>query len=215
MGEDVNGDKTVTDSKEGSPAVNGDSTNGVTETLTSEELLVQALEDEARLATEARACTGVLGIHPLARDIKIDNFSVTFYGAELLQDTKLELSVGNRYGLIGVNGSGKSSFLAVLGNREVPIQDHIDIYYLAREMPASEKTALEAVMEADEERIKLEKLAEQLATMEDEEAQDYLMEVYERLDELGADTAEAKASHLLKGLGFNTAMQNKKCKDYL
>ena len=44
-------------------------------------------------------------------------------------------------------------------------------------MPASEKTALEAVMEADEERIKLEKLAEQLATMEDEESQDYLMEV--------------------------------------
>merc|ERR1711994_658839 len=35
-----------------------------------------------------------------------------------------------------------------------------------------------------------------------------------RLDELGADTAEVKASHLLKGLGFNTAMQNKKCKDF-
>merc|ERR1711899_222213 len=173
-----------------------------------------ALEEESRMATEARACTGVLGIHPLARDIKIDNFSVTFYGAELLQDSKVELSCGQKYGLIGVNGSGKSSFLAVLGSREVPIQDHIDIYYLAREMPASEKTALEAVMEADEERIKLEKLAEQLATMEDEEAQDYLMEVYERLDELGADTAEAKASQLLKGLGFNTAMQNKKCKDY-
>ena len=44
-------------------------------------------------------------------------------------------------------------------------------------MPASEKTALEAVMEADEERIKLEKLAEELATLEDEESQDYLMEV--------------------------------------
>ena len=64
-----------------------------------------------------------------------------------------------------------------VGNREVPIQDHIDIFYLAREMPASEKTALEAVMEADEERIKLEKLAEQLALNEDEESQDYLMEV--------------------------------------
>ena len=68
-------------------------------------------------------------------------------------------------------------FRCSIGNREVPIQDHIDIYYLAREMPASEKTALEAVMEADEERMKLEKLAEQLATMEDEESQDYLMEV--------------------------------------
>merc|ERR1711874_336295 len=172
------------------------------------------LEEEARLATEARSCTGVLGIHPLARDIKIDNFSVTFYGKELLQDTKLELSVGNRYGLMGVNGCGKSALMAVLGNREVPIQEHIDIYYLAREMPASEKTALEAVMEADEERVRLEKLAEQLATIEDEESQDYLMEVYERLDEIGAETAEAKASHLLKGLGFNAAMQNKKCKDY-
>ena len=73
-----------------------------------------------------------------------------------------------RYGLIGANGSGKSSLLAVLGNREVPIQSHIDIYYLSREMPASEKSALEAVMEADEERIKLEKLAEELVALEDE-----------------------------------------------
>merc|ERR1712025_197329 len=162
----------------------------------------------------ARACTGVLGIHELARDIKIDNFSVTFYGAQLLQDTKLELSVGNRYGLMGVNGCGKSALMAVLGNREVPIQDHIDIYYLAREIPASEKTALEAVMEADEERIKLEALAEQLATMEDDASQEYLMQVYERLDDLGADTAEFRAAHLLKNLGFTKEMQAKKCKDF-
>ncbi|XP_023320986.1 ATP-binding cassette sub-family F member 2 isoform X2 [Eurytemora carolleeae] len=195
-------------------------TNGVSKEktpdvpLTYEEELCLRLQDEARLAAEARACTGVLGIHPQARDIKIDNFSVTFYGAELLQDTKLELSVGNRYGLIGVNGCGKSALLAVLGNREVPVQDHIDIYYLDREVPASEKTALQAVMEADEERIRLEKLAEELATREDDDSQEYLMTIYERLDDLGADTAESKASHLLSGLQFTSAMQNKKCKDF-
>merc|ERR1719221_489153 len=150
----------------------------------------------------------------MARDIKIDNFSVTFYGANLLQDTKLELSVGNRYGLMGVNGCGKSALMAVLGNREVPIQEHIDIYYLAREIPASEKTALEAVMEADEERIKLEALAEELATQEDDESQEFLMQVYERLDDLGADTAESRAAHLLMGLQFTDAMQKKKCKDF-
>merc|ERR1711997_1032822 len=172
------------------------------------------LEEEARLSADARACTGVLGIHPMSRDIKIDNLSVTFHGAELLQDTKLELSCGNRYGLMGENGCGKSSLLAVLGNREVPIQDHIDIYYLDREVPASEKTAIQAVMEADEERIKLEKLAEELVHMEDDESQEYLMEIYDRLDELGADTAEAKASHILKGLGFNQQMMEKKCKDF-
>merc|ERR1712051_454646 len=150
------------------------------------------------------------GIHPLARDIKIDNFSVTFYGAELLQDTKLELSCGNRYGLMGVNGCGKSTLLACLGNREVPIQDHIDIYYLAREIPASEKTA----MEADEERVKLEALAEMLALETDDASREYLMQVYERLDDLGADTAESRAAHLLMGLQFTPAMQNKKCKDF-
>merc|ERR1711962_1567845 len=58
------------------------------------------------------------------------------------------------------------------------------------EIPASEKTALEAVMEADEERIKLEALAEMLALETDDASQEYLMQVYERLDDLGADTAE-------------------------
>jgi ATP-binding cassette subfamily F protein 2 len=207
-----NGDasKSNSESKETTPAPVAN--NGLT--LTYEEELCLQLEEEARLATEARSCTGVLGIHPLARDIKIDNFSVTFYGKELLQDTKLELSVGNRYGLMGVNGCGKSALMAVLGNREVPIQEHIDIYYLAREIPASEKTALEAVMEADEERIKLEALAEQLATQEDDDSQEFLMQVYERLDDLGADTAESRAAHLLMGLQFDDKMQKKKCKDF-
>jgi len=187
-------------------------TNGISSTY--EEELCKRLDAEARLAAEARACTGNLGIHPLSRDIKITNLSVTFHGVELLLDTKLELSVGQRYGFIGPNGSGKSSLLAVLGNREVPIQEHIDIFYLSREMPASEKSALEAVKEADAERIKLEKLAESLVEAEDEESQEYLMEIYERLDEIGAETAEAKASHLLRNLGFTKEMQAKKCKDF-
>lgn len=63
---------------------------------------------------------------------------------------------------------GKSSLLAVLGRREVTIPAHIDIFHLTREMPASDKTALECVMEVDEERIQLEKLAEELAQCEDD-----------------------------------------------
>lgn len=66
------------------------------------------------------------------------------------------------------NYLGKSTLLAVLGNREVPIPDHIDIFYLTREMPASEKTALQCVMEVDEERMRLEKLAEELVACEDD-----------------------------------------------
>lgn len=50
---------------------------------------------------------------------------------------------GRRYGLVGPNGSGKSTLLKALGNREVPIPEHIDIYFLDREIPASDMTALE------------------------------------------------------------------------
>jgi ATP-binding cassette subfamily F protein 2 len=193
---------------------NGNKNGGEKKAETPEEELCRRLEEEAVMAADSRACTGVLGIHPMSRDIKIDNLSITFHGSEMLTDTKLELAYGQRYGLIGVNGSGKSSLLAVLGNKEVPIQEHIDIYYLSREMPASNKTALESVMEADVERVRLEKLAESLALIEEDDAQDYLMTVYERLDELGADTAEVKASHLLRGLGFTDDMMHKKCKEF-
>lgn len=152
------------------------------------------MEEEARINAEARACTGTLAVHPRSRDVKIANFSITFFGSELLQDTMLELNCGRRYGLIGLNGCGKSSLLACLGNREVPIPDHIDIFHLTREIPASTKTALQCVMEVDEERIKLEKLAEELATNEDDESQDQLIDIYERLDDMAADQAEAKAA---------------------
>ena len=64
--------------------------------------------------------------------------------------------------------AGKSTLLSVLGNREVPIPEHIDIFHLTREMPASDKTALQCVMEVDEERVRLEKLAEELVALEDD-----------------------------------------------
>lgn len=195
------------------PTQNG--TNGTPEReLTEEEKLCAKLEEEARISAEARSCTGSLAVHPRSRDVKIATFSITFFGSELLQDTMLELNCGRRYGVIGLNGCGKSSLLAVLGNREVPIPDHIDIFHLTREIPASTKTALQCVMEVDEERIKLEKLAEELAMSDEDDAQEQLIDIYERLDDMSADQAEAKAARILHGLGFDKDMQQKQAKDF-
>lgn len=93
--------------KKDDPKVNG--TNGVAKEMTEEEELCAKLEEEARINAEARSCTGTLAVHPRSRDVKIENFSITFFGAELLQDTMLELNCGRRYGLLGLNGCGKSS----------------------------------------------------------------------------------------------------------
>ena len=66
--------------------------------------------DEFELAkTEARAVTGVLSSHPNSTDVHVTSLSLTFHGQELLTDTSLELNSGRRYGLMGLNGTGKIS----------------------------------------------------------------------------------------------------------
>lgn len=170
-------------------------------------------EDDLALAAEHRSVTGVLQ-NAQSRDVHINDLSILFHGAELLTDSKLELNVGRRYGLIGLNGCGKSSLLAALAYKEVPIPDHIDSFLLRREMEASDKTALESVMEADAERNRLEKEAEELAHNPDPEAHERLMDVYERLDHMDATKAEATAGYLLHGLGFTRTMQHTKVKDF-
>jgi ABC-type transport system involved in cytochrome bd biosynthesis fused ATPase/permease subunit len=59
------------------------------------------------LAANHRAVTATLLSHPDCRDVQLGSLSITFHGAELLVDTKLELNCGRRYGLIGLNGCGK------------------------------------------------------------------------------------------------------------
>lgn len=176
--------------------------------------LTAMLERDLELAAQARSCTGVLGISAQSRDIKVDNLSITFHGVEILNETRLELNYGRRYGLIGFNGCGKSTLFSVIGRREIPIQEQIDIYHLTREIPPLNKSALDAVLDVEKERIKLEKLAEELADREDEESQEQLMDIYERLDDMGADRARAKAGYILYGLGFDKQMQQKMCKDF-
>ena len=53
----------------------------------------------------------------------------------------------------------------VSGEREFPIPDHVDIFHLRKEIDACDKTALEAVMDVDAERIFLEKKAEELSAL--------------------------------------------------
>jgi len=175
--------------------------------------------DGDSIKDSGRSVTGVLSSHPENRDLKLINFSIIFQGVEILVDTKLELSTGNRYGFVGLNGSGKSTVMNVIGCREVPIPDHMDIFHLTCEMEASDKTPIECVLECDDERIRLEEEAahvqELLATDSgDESLVTRMSDIYERLEELEADSAETTAARILHGLGFNKTMMQKRLKDF-
>jgi len=65
------------------------------------------------------AVTGSLASDPKLRDVHIENFSLGFHGQQLVKDTRFELNYGRRYGLLGENGSGKSSLLCALSQQEV------------------------------------------------------------------------------------------------
>ncbi|KAL8496554.1 hypothetical protein ACS0TY_020301 [Phlomoides rotata] len=160
-----------------------------------------------------RTCTGVLCSHPLSRDIRIESLSLTFHGHDLIVDSELELNYGRRYGLLGLNGCGKSTLLASIGNRELPIPDHMDIHHLTREIEASDMSSLQAVVSCDEERLRLEKEVEMLSA-QDDGGGEQIDRLYERLDAMDASTAEKRAAEILYGLGFTKQMQEKKTRDF-
>mmetsp|Transcript_12816 Transcript_12816/g.29065 ORF Transcript_12816/g.29065 Transcript_12816/m.29065 type:complete len:557 (-) Transcript_12816:137-1807(-) len=158
--------------------------------------------------------TGVLASQEQAMDVKIEQFSLGIYGKEFISDTKLELNFGRRYGLIGMNGSGKSTMLAGIAAREVPIPDHIDIWFLDSEAKPEEVTAIEAVVNVvAKEHERLENLSQQLLEEDAEKNADLLAQISDRLEKMDPATFEARACELLHGLGFLKSMMEKHTKD--
>lgn len=169
--------------------------------------------DIAKLAIEhGRVASGVLTSHRDSRDIKIEQFSLSFHSQSLIQEGTIELNFGRRYGLIGANGSGKSTFLKCLAAREVPIPEHIDIYLLSEEYAPTEMTALEAVIEECQK--ELTRLEQQMEDIMSEDPESTLLDdIYERIDALDASTFEVRAATILNGLGFTDERMRYKTKD--
>ncbi|XGW15709.1 hypothetical protein V3C99_001282 [Haemonchus contortus] len=208
--------------KEEAPTENAQTNGDVERKISNGESTIDGVVDAAAETLEkielenaqARSVAGALTSNPKGLDHKVESLTITFHGREIVVDTKLELNRGRRYGLIGLNGSGKSTIMHAIVNRELPIPDSVDMYLVSREMPASNITALQAVVDVDTERKELEHLAEELAGNDDDESQERLMDIYDRLDEMDAALAEKRAAEILHGLGFTKTMQMKKCKDF-
>jgi ATP-binding cassette subfamily F protein 1 len=161
------------------------------------------------------------------KDITIDNFSVSARGKELLKNTSVKISHGKRYGLIGPNGMGKSTLLKLLAWRKIPVPKNIDVLLVEQEVVGDDRTALEAVVSANEELVKLRNEVASLQNLssspegenevEDsygDDAGEKLAELYEKLQILGSDAAEAQASKILAGLGFTKGMQGRPTRSF-
>ena len=123
----------------------------------------------------------------------------------LLEGIDLTLHAGQKIGLVGPNGCGKSSLFALLlgelhqeaGDLELP--GRLTIAHVAQDIPASEQAAIEFVIDGD---APLRALEQALAHAHEQDDGERLAALYEAFEHAGGYAARSRAASLMHGLGF-------------
>ena len=124
----------------------------------------------------------------------------------LLQDAELVIHPGQHIGIIGGNGTGKSSLFKLLLGQiaadagELFIPKDWRIAHMAQELARSERSAVDYVLDGDPELRKIEAAIEKALSDEDH---DQLAIEYEKMDIANGFDAHSRAEQLLHGLGFH------------
>jgi ATP-binding cassette subfamily F protein 3 len=137
--------------------------------------------------------------------IRFTNLSLIRGTKVLLEGADAVLNPGDRIGLVGANGSGKSSLFAVLrgelhadkGDAEFPPQWRVA--HVAQETPALDRPAVEYAIDGD---TALRRLEARLAEAEAADDGHLIGEIYSALTDADAYTVRSRAEQLLVGLGF-------------
>lgn len=153
--------------------------------------------------------------------LNIHNLSISFAGSYLFEDITYKLSPGDRIGLVGKNGAGKSTMLKILAGDyepdtgEIARDKHVSIGFLRQDIDFVEgRTVLEESYQAFEEIMKLEKQIEainkQLTERTDYESEAYgkliqdVSDFSERYEILGGYNYQGNTERVLQGLGFKS-----------
>ena len=141
--------------------------------------------------------------------LKVSNIVYRIGGRVLLDNVSFQLPDGHKASLVGRNGCGKSTLFSLLLKKNqadsgiIEVSRGLKVITVAQEVPGGEQTPLDFLMQSDEER---HLLMHQLEICSDPNA---LSDIYDRLIQIDAYSAESRAAIVLKGLGFDDVQQNK------
>lgn len=138
--------------------------------------------------------------------IKLENITLRRGTQLLFADVNLLIAAKERIGIIGANGTGKSSLFALLlgeleaDNGKLSLPNNLVIAHVAQEADFSDATALQFVMDGDTE---LRQLESALQKAEHEHDGHRIATIHERMQLIDAYTAPTRAAKILAGLGFS------------
>ena len=144
--------------------------------------------------------------------LTITDLTYRVAGRTLIEGATAQVNAGWKVALVGRNGTGKSTLLDLIRGALQPdggliqAQKGARVGFLAQEAPGGERTPLDEVLAADEERTRL--LAAADADSADAAA------IHDRLLAIGAHAAPARAATILAGLGFDHAAQQRPLSEY-
>ena len=146
--------------------------------------------------------------------LKIEDISYSVEGRLLLEGATAMIPTGHKVGLIGRNGTGKTTLFHLirgdlaLDGGTISLPSRARIGGVSQEVPSSDISLLDTVLAADTERAAL--------LLEAETARDgaRIADIQTRLSDISAWSAEARASSILKGLGFDAAEQRMPCSGF-
>lgn len=139
--------------------------------------------------------------------LTISNLDYRIQARSLFEGASAQIADGWKVGLVGRNGTGKSTLLSIIreevanpsGESSIHMRQNARLGWVAQEVAATDETILDVVLAADEERHAL------MAEAETAEDPMRIAEIHTRLVDIDAWSAEARAAEVLQGLGFSQA----------
>jgi len=146
--------------------------------------------------------------------LHINDLTYRIEGRPLFTQATLAIDEGHKVGLVGRNGTGKSTLFRLIkgdispDDGEINLRKNMRLGVVDQEVPSGPQSLIQTVLDADKERKAL------LAEADTATDPMRIAAIHTRLSDIDAYSAESRGASILAGLGFTAEDQLKPCSDF-